>query len=700
MAEQYWIGDFFIDLSRNQITQSKQSQVIAPKALAVLTYLAENQGKVVSHDALLDAVWQETVVSPNTLQRSIAQLRKALGDDGKAYIKTHAKQGYSLECDVRWHNEGTVELLSPTSTVEPSAECNAETQNAHAKKQFKPLLKIAAVLVVFIIISVIGVNLNAPEDVQLSIDEFRLLTSTDNQEFASIYSPDGQYVVFHRYSEEFCVNNIWAKNTATQKEYQITQNLDSYGRHSFSPDGEQLVFIQQGDCEAPITQKKCYTLVALAFNKALEAPQVPNELMECINSEISSPIWLNNNDIAMLQKATDQSKLIRYSIEENRSDLIYMIDDGNIIDYDYSLDENLIAVIAVHSDGLNYIDILKPDGQLISSSKIHYPEEIANHRYIYPNFSPFEDLLVFSTGRQLFTLSYDGQVSKISLPLDTPMTSPIFHPAGNRLLVVKGHYDSDIISVPLAQISGVQTVLERSTVGDDSAILQPYSDLMAYRSERSGEQQIWLTDGNNTRQLSQFPMDTFVDGFDWAADGTSLLVNANKQLNQIFLDGSVRPLTLEYPIHRLLQWDSQNKTALLMIRINGISKLGELDLTTSQLSVLTDKRINWALKSADGRLIYTDHMDRFWQPGPAEDQRIEALDTHGSDKRFLIRDDIVYGINEDLQFWSYDLNSELFKILGNAPSNIDYLTDIDQTDLLMTVRVSGRKEVAELLLNE
>ena len=92
---QYWVGGFFIDLSRNQITQNKKSQTLAPKALAVLTYLAENQGKVVSQDALLAKVWQNTAVSPNTLQRSIAQLRKALGDDGKGqvYIKTHAKQG-------------------------------------------------------------------------------------------------------------------------------------------------------------------------------------------------------------------------------------------------------------------------------------------------------------------------------------------------------------------------------------------------------------------------------------------------------------------------------------------------------------------------------------------------------------------------------------------------------------------------------
>ncbi len=94
MAEQYWIGGFFIDLPRNQITHNGQTITLAPKALAVLTCLAEQQGQVVSQDTLLEKVWPNSVVSPNTLQRSIAQLRKALGDDGKGqqYIKTHAKK--------------------------------------------------------------------------------------------------------------------------------------------------------------------------------------------------------------------------------------------------------------------------------------------------------------------------------------------------------------------------------------------------------------------------------------------------------------------------------------------------------------------------------------------------------------------------------------------------------------------------------
>lgn len=87
----WWL---FVDVPRNQITHNKQAQTLPPKALAVLTYLAERQGEVVSQDELLTNVWKGTVVSPNTLQRCIAQLRKAFGDDGKAqsFIKPTLKR--------------------------------------------------------------------------------------------------------------------------------------------------------------------------------------------------------------------------------------------------------------------------------------------------------------------------------------------------------------------------------------------------------------------------------------------------------------------------------------------------------------------------------------------------------------------------------------------------------------------------------
>ena len=702
MALQYWVGDFFIDLTRNQITYKELPQTLAPKALAVLTYLAENQGRVVSHDALLAHVWKGTSVSPNTLQRSIAQLRKALGDDGKAYIKTHAKQGYSLECHVEWHNE---------DSAEPSTEQRSRairSSNAVPKKFSKSIFSYISLLIGCTALIFLGYQALVPKKAStLSFGEIRLLTTTDNKELGGIYSPDGQYIVFHRYSEEFCVNNIWAKDTKTQKEFQLTKNLDMYGSHSFSQDGKRLAFIQSRDCDKPITQKKCYTLMLLDFHEALRAPQSPSGLLECQNSQIKNPIWLNNNDIALLQKESDRWKLIKYSIRDHKSQLIYSIDDGNLISYDYSPKEDLIALTSIHSDGEYYIETLKPEGRVLSSHRIRYPKEISRHRLINPSFSPLDNQLIFSTGRQLFTLSYSGEITNISLPLDESIGSPKFHPNGKRMIAIKGRYDSDIMSIPLTSFENVllqntdtrnRLVLERSTFGESNAAFQPDGDLIAFISNRSGERQIWLTNGKDLRQLSDFPIDTYLYEIAWAENGESLLVNSDKVLIQIFLNGNEKLFAMKHPVEQLFQWDSESQTVLANVRIKGVLQFAQINFANSKIRIINDKKVRWASKTKGGQLIYADQQDRFWQPGPAEDILIDKLNDHVSDKRFVLKNNLIYGVNDNFQLWTYSLSEDTFEIIGDAPSNIDYLTDIDQERMLITVRNSAKKEIAELYL--
>jgi DNA-binding winged helix-turn-helix (wHTH) protein/Tol biopolymer transport system component len=739
MAVQYWVGDFFVDLSRNQVTQKEQSKTIAPKALAVLTYLAENQGRVVSYDELFDKVWPDTIVTPNTLQRSIAQLRKVLGEDSKlqSYIKTHAKQGYSLECDVRWHDETDTQslvkqeqLLTADTAISTDTDTDTDTEKFTAQQintipntpiESTPPLKtpwsalsLLSIFAGIVLLAFIGFSYFTPErSFQLTVGEIRSVTTTDNKEFGATYSPDGEYIVFLRYSEKLCIeSNIWTKHIKTQKETQLTKNMARYGTPSYSKDGKKLVFIKTENCSQAITQKNCYKLMSLDVEKALREPQSPSLLMECKNSRIAKPTWLNNNNIVLFQKFSNRWKLTSYSIADNKSTPIYSQEDGNLIDYDYSVKDNLIALTSIHNDGQHYIEVLKPDGQLLSSHQIEYPKEITDLRNILPNFTPVNGQLIFSTGRQLFTLSYEGKITNISLPLDEPIGSPIFHPDGKRMLVIKGLWDSDIATIPLSLIPENQakkmlktgnnnySILARSTLAEAEAMFQPKGQLIAFKSDRSGEDQLWITDGNSPQQLTNFPMDTRINGQDWAADGNSILVNANKKLIQINLNSTQDSYLFEHPVVQLFSWNSEDNTALLTVRIKGILTFGEFNLNNSMFRVITDKKISQAVTSEDGRLIYKDHLDRFWQPGPGEDQLIQALESQGSDIPFITKHNVIYGINEEFQLWSYNLNDNTFKIIGNTPINVDSLTDINQSDVLLTIRITAKKEVAELTLRE
>ena len=66
----------------------------------------------------------------------------------------------------------------------------------------------------------------------------------------------------------------------------------------------------------------------------------------------------------------------------------------------------------------------------------------------------------------------------------------------------------------------------------------------------------------------------------------------------------------------------------------------------------------------------------------------------------MLKGNVIYAINEQDQLWSYDLDSDTFKIIGEVESDVDYLTDINQTDVLMTIKMSAKKEIVELTLGE
>jgi DNA-binding winged helix-turn-helix (wHTH) protein len=69
---------------------------LTPKSFAVLRYLVESAGRLVSQDELLDTVWNGTFVQPEVIKNQILDIRAALGDHPKnpKFIETLPKRGY------------------------------------------------------------------------------------------------------------------------------------------------------------------------------------------------------------------------------------------------------------------------------------------------------------------------------------------------------------------------------------------------------------------------------------------------------------------------------------------------------------------------------------------------------------------------------------------------------------------------------
>ncbi|MDJ1018412.1 MAG: winged helix-turn-helix domain-containing protein [Paracoccaceae bacterium] len=92
------LGNALIQTETGEIRDETGVSHLEPKSMAVLLYLVERHGDVVSREELLDAVWPGVHVGDDSLTAAIIKIRRALGDDARnpTHIETIPKRGYRL----------------------------------------------------------------------------------------------------------------------------------------------------------------------------------------------------------------------------------------------------------------------------------------------------------------------------------------------------------------------------------------------------------------------------------------------------------------------------------------------------------------------------------------------------------------------------------------------------------------------------
>lgn len=94
------IGDFRIDTGARKVTVLRREVRLTPKEFDLLVYMARHPGKVITHRALLGAVWGgQSTEQVEYLRVFVGQLRKKLEPDATSprYLVTEPWVGYRLE---------------------------------------------------------------------------------------------------------------------------------------------------------------------------------------------------------------------------------------------------------------------------------------------------------------------------------------------------------------------------------------------------------------------------------------------------------------------------------------------------------------------------------------------------------------------------------------------------------------------------
>jgi len=677
MSAPFLINDHLVDPSRNQIILSKKTIDVPPKAISVLTLLAKNAGRVVSHDELMEKVWPNAVVGPNTLQRSITQLRKALGDDSKQqnFIKTHAKQGYSLTGAVKWQ---------PESMIQPSII----STNYWTKSYW---LLVPIILIFFTLWP-------ASEEVKLNLTNVRPITATDRNEINARYSPDGQFLVFKRNSHS-CLSHLWAKNLISSEEFQLTKSPGVYGSVDWSEDGNQLAFTSQNICnKAQNIADKCWQLKTLDFSLSLRNPIEPVSRFDCNKNRVAVARWVEKGDIALIVSGNSSgNQLQSHDLKTGEHTVIYAPINKKIYSYDYDSKQKVFAVISTTDDNQHRIEKVDLTGRVISTALIQLGNKHSVYEYYNVYFHPSGNFLITYTELGLFLLDFEGRITRPNYDVLSQLIYPNFHPKENKLVATHLSFDSDIALLKPSTSEGeLINVIARSNAADVNAQFQPGGNAIAFVSNRTGSRQLWLLNNNKVTQISHQEMGLQSKEFFWSPTGNEIAIIEGDQVVVYGLDKKRTPLKSVLPIKNILQWPTNDEILLIAKEDNQLFTLGVHNRKLTELGI---SNIQMAQTISEGRLFYISHDKAFIQHAEKVSELLELPSTINLSK-IILKQGKLFGINSKKQLWSFDLSSNKVNVLNSISKPNALISDARDGEFLFTFIVTSKKELLEFNIHD
>jgi eukaryotic-like serine/threonine-protein kinase len=114
---------FRLDPVNQCLWRGEERLYLMPKPFAVLTYLVEHAGRLVTHEELLAAIWPDTYVQPEVLRRYILEIRRVLGDSAETprFIQTFPKRGYQFVAPVTDESGASLAEGAPVPGTRPHA---------------------------------------------------------------------------------------------------------------------------------------------------------------------------------------------------------------------------------------------------------------------------------------------------------------------------------------------------------------------------------------------------------------------------------------------------------------------------------------------------------------------------------------------------------------------------------------------------
>ncbi|MEK7403709.1 MAG: winged helix-turn-helix domain-containing protein, partial [Acidobacteriota bacterium] len=119
------LGEWLVQPSLDRISRGQEVAHLRPKLMDLLVFLAQNAGRVVTRDEIIEHVWERQFIAESVLSHCLAELRQCLQDDVKrpGFIETIAKRGYRVIAPVSYEDRA---VTQPSIAVLPFTDMARE----------------------------------------------------------------------------------------------------------------------------------------------------------------------------------------------------------------------------------------------------------------------------------------------------------------------------------------------------------------------------------------------------------------------------------------------------------------------------------------------------------------------------------------------------------------------------------------------